>query len=168
MILIIAYTIFSFLLDGLLSNYMSINIANPSYLRTIFSIISLVVVYNYFDKDTKYLKLLIIYGFLFDIIYTNTLFLNIMLFLIIYLMIKKINIVVPNNLLTINLKALLAIISYHALSFIILVLANYQNYSFKLLFLILSRSVIMTIVYTTISYLFLKKIYFKIYDKKVK
>lgn len=168
MIVIIAYTIISFLLDGLLSNYMSINIIDPSYFRTIYSVISLVIIFNYFDNDTKYLKILLIIGILFDIVYTNTFLLNIIIFLIIYLINKKINIFIPNNLFTINLKSFLSITIYHTLSYIILLLANYQNYPFKYLLLILSGSIIMTIIYTTISYLLIKKIYFKIYDKKIK
>lgn len=168
MIVIIVYTIISFLLDGLLSNYMSINIINPSYFRTIYSVISLVIIFNYFDNDTKYLKILLIIGILFDIVYTNTFLLNIIIFLIIYIIIKKINIFIPNNIFTINLKSFLSITIYHTLSYIILLLANYQNYPFKYLLLILSRSIIMTIIYTTISYFLLKKIYFKIYDKKIK
>ena len=107
MIVIIVYTIISFLLDGLLSNYMSINIINPSYFRTIYSVISLVIIFNYFDNDTKYLKILLILGILFDIVYTNTFLLNIIIFLIIYIIIKKINIFITNNIFTINLKSFL-------------------------------------------------------------
>ena len=168
MIIIIIYTIISFLLDGLLSNYMSINIIEPSYFRTIYSIISLVIIYNYFDNNTKYLKILLVLGMIFDIVYTNTFLLNVVLFLIIYLIIKKINIFIPNNIFTINLKSILSITIYHILSYLILLLSNYHNYSIRLLTLILSRSIIVTIIYTTISYLLLKKIYFKIYDKKIK
>ena len=168
MIVIIIYTIISFLLDGLLSNYMSINIIDPSYFRTIYSIISLVIIYNYFDNNTKYLKILLVLGMFFDIVYTNTFLLNVVLFLIIYLIIKKINIFIPNNIFTINLKSILSITIYHILSYLILLLSNYHNYSIRLLTLILSRSIIVTIIYTTISYLVLKKIYFKIYDKKIK
>jgi hypothetical protein len=168
MIVIIIYTIISFLLDGLLSNYMSINIIDPSYFRTIYSIISLVIIYNYFDNNTKYLKILLVLGMFFDIVYTNTFLLNVVIFLIIYLIIKKINIFIPNNIFTINLKSILSITIYHILSYLILLLSNYHNYSIRLLTLILSRSIIVTIIYTTISYLLLKKIYFKIYDKKIK
>lgn len=168
MIVIIIYTIISFLLDGLLSNYMSINIIDPSYFRTIYSIISLVIIYNYFDNNTKYLKILLVLGMFFDIVYTNTFLLNVVIFLIIYLIIKKINIFIPNNIFTINLKSILSITIYHILSYLILLLSNYHNYSIRLLTLILSRSIIVTIIYTTISYLVLKKIYFKIYDKKIK
>ena len=168
MIVIIIYTIISFLLDGLISNFTSINIASPSYFRTIYSLVSLVIVYNYFDNDNKFLKILIILGILFDIVYTNTFILNIFIFTIVYFIIKKLNIYIPNNLITINIKSLLAIITYHTLSYLILLFANYSHYSFNLLPLILSRSIIMTIIYTTISYFVIKKIYYKKYFKKIK
>ena len=130
MIIIIIYTILSFLLDGLMSNYININLIDPSFF--------------------------------------NTFLLNIVIFLLIYLIIKKANLFIPNNILTINIKSLLAISAYHTLSYLILLLSNYQHYPLNILFLILSRSIIMTIIYTTISYLLIKKIYFKIYDKKIK
>lgn len=168
MIIIIIYTIISFLLDGLISNFISINIVDPSYFRTIYSVISLVISYHFFENDSKYLKILIIIGILFDIVYTNTFLLNVFIFTIIYLFIKKINIYISNNILTINLKTILAITIYHTLSYLILLLANYSNYSFNLLTMILLRSIIMTIIYTTISYLIIKKIYYKKYYKKIK
>ena len=168
MIIIIIYTIISFLLDGLISNYTSINIINPSYLRTIYSIISLVIIYNYFENDNKYLKIMVTIGFLFDIIYTNTFLLNIFIFRIIYIIIKVLNEYIPNNLFTINIKSLIAICIYHLLTYFLLLLAHYDNYSSKLLFTILKCSIIMTIVYTSVSYILLKKIYYKKYDKKIK
>ena len=168
MIIIIIYTILSFLLDGLISNFTNINIIDPSYFRTIYSVVSLVIIYNFFDNDNKYLKILIIIGILFDIVYTNTFLLNIFLFLIIYFVIKELNYFIPNNILTINLKSLLSITIYHTLSYLILLFAGYNNYTFNLLPLILSRSIIMTIIYTTISYFLIKKIYYQKYFKKIK
>ena len=168
MIIIIIYTIISFLLDGLISNFTNINIVDPSYFRTIYSVISLVISYHFFENDHKYLKVLIILGILFDIVYTNTFLLNIFIFIIIYLFIKKINIYIPNNILTINLKSLLSLTIYHTLLYLILLFAGYSNYTFNLLTLILSRSIVMTIIYTTISYLIIKKIYYKKYFKKIK
>lgn len=168
MIIIIIYTIISFLLDALTTNIMNTIITNPSYFRTIYTIICIVIIYNYFDNDNKYLKILLILGILFDIVYTNTLLLNIFIFIVIYLLIKYINNYIPNNLLTINIKSLLAILIYHILSYFILLLAHYETYTSKLLWLILTRSIIMTIIYTSVSYLVIKKIYYKKYNKKIK
>ena len=168
MIILIIHVIISFLLDGLLSNYISTNIINPSYFRTIYSIVSLVVIFSYFEDNKKYLYILFIVGALFDIVYTNTFILNIVIFLLIYMIINILNNYIPNNIFTINIKSLLAIATYHILSFLILSLANYHIYSINALGIILYRSIIMTIIYTSISYLILRKVYYKIYDKKVK
>lgn len=167
MIIIIVYTIISFLLDALTSNLINTTLNNPSIFNTIYSVICLVIIYNYFDNDNKYLKVLLILGILFDIVYTGTILLNIIIFLVIYIIIRIINDYIPNNLLTINIKALLAIAIYHMMSYLILDIVHYDNFTSKLL-VILPRSIIMTIIYTSISYVIIKKIYFKKYSKKIK
>lgn len=168
MSIIIIYTVISFLLDGLISNYISIDIANPSYLRTIYSVIALVIIYNYFENDRKYLRLLLSIGFLFDIVYTNTLLLNIFSFFIIYIINRELNTYIPNNVLTINIKALIAITIYHLITYLLLLLSHYDIYPLKLLPLILCRSIIMTVIYATISYLVINKLYYLNYYKKIK
>ena len=159
MIIAIIYVIISFLLDGLMSNILPFNLVDPSYLKTIYSIISLVILYNYFDNKQKYLKILIILGIFFDIVYTNTFILNIIVFLVIYIILSLVDYMIPTNIITINIKSISCIFLYHILTYIILLLANYNSYSIKLLGIILLRSIIMTIIYTTISYLIMNKIY---------
>jgi len=165
MIIAITYVIISFILDSLMSNLVSFNLVDPSYFKTIYSIISLVILYNHFDNQKKYLSILIVLGIFFDIVYTNTFILNVIVFLIIYLILSKLDYVITTNIFTINLKSIVCISSYHILTYIILLLSNYNNYSIKLLGLILLRSIIMTVVYTTISYLLMNKIYD---DKRIK
>ncbi|MBQ2872451.1 MAG: hypothetical protein IJE89_00410 [Bacilli bacterium] len=165
MIIAIIYVIISFLLDGIISNIIPFNLVDPSFFKTIYSVISLVIIYNYFDNKKKYLSILIILGILFDIIYTNTFILNIIVFITIYIILSNLDYVIPNNIITINIKSIICISLYHILTYIILLLANYNSYSIKLLFIILLRSLIMTIIYTTISYLIMNKIYD---NKKVK
>lgn len=168
MIIIIPYIIISFLLDGLISNYVSINIISPSYLRTIYTIISIVITYHYFDNNKKYIIILLILGLLFDIVYTNTFPLNIVIFFVLYLLLKQMDYYIPNNLLTINIKSIICITTYHILTYIILLLTHYNNYTINLLFTIIFRSIIMTIIYTTISYLIINKLYNKKYYKLIK
>ena len=165
MIIAIIYVLISFFLDSIMSNITGFNLIDPSYFKTIYSVISLVIIYNYFDNKKKYLYILIILGIFFDIVYTNTFILNIIIFLIIYFIIEKLDYHITNNIVTINLKSIICVSSYHICSYIILLLANYNNYSIKLLGLILIRSLIMTIIYTSISYLLLNKIYD---NKKIK
>lgn len=168
MILIISYLIFSFILDGVMSNYVSINLVDPSIFRTIYSIIAIVVIYDYFKDDRKYLYIILILGILFDIVYTNTFILNIIIFLIIYLILEKLDYLIPTNLLTINLKALISIFIYHIMTYLILLMVHYNNYNLSLLWMIIIRSIIMTIIYTSISYIIIKKIADKKNLKKIK
>ena len=159
MIIAIIYIILSFFLDSIMSNITAFNLVDPSYFKTIYSIISLVIIYNYFDNQKKYLYILIVLGIFFDIVYTNTFILNIIIFLIIYFIIDKLDYHITNNIFTINIKSIVCVSTYHILTYIILLLANYKDYSIKLLGIILIRSLIMTIIYTTISYLIMNKIY---------
>lgn len=168
MITIILYLIVSFSLDSLISTYISSNLTELSYLTTIYTVISLVIIYNYFENPKKYLLIAIILGFLFDIVYTNTFLLNIVIFLLIYLLLKQLDYLMPNNIFTINIKSLASIYTYHITTYIILLLTHYNSYSLKIFGSILLKSTIMTIIYTTISYVFIKKIYYKFSDKKIK
>lgn len=167
MILIIIYVIISYLLDGLISNYIPTNLVNPSYLRTIYSIISLVIIYHYFENYKKYFYITISLGFLFDIVYTNTFPLNTILFPIISIIIKQLDYFLPNNILTINILSLLSIYIYHITTYFILLLTHYNSYTINLLLMILLRSTIMTIIYTTISYFVMRKIYQLHYNKPI-
>ena len=159
MIIAVIYVIISFLLDSLMSNILPFNLVDPSWFKTIYSVISLVILYNYFDNQKKYLSILIVLGIFFDIVYTNTFIVNIIVFLIIYFILSQLDYIITTNIFTINLKSITCISLYHILTYIILLLANYNNYSIKLLGIILLRSIIMTIIYTTISYLIMNKIY---------
>lgn len=165
MIFGIIYLALSFLLDGIISDLIPFNITNPSYFKTIYTIIALVVMYNYFDNKKKYLIALIILGALFDIVYTNTFLVNIIIFLTISIILSNIDYQIPTNIITINIKSLICIFLYHILTYITLLLSHYNSYSINLLLTIILRSISGSIIYTTISYLFLNKIY---QNKKIK
>ena len=159
MIVAIIYVIMSFLLDGLVSTIIPYELTNPSIFKTIYSIISLVIIYNYFDNKQKYLTILIVLGIFFDVVYTNTFILNVVVFITIYIFLSSIDYMIPTNIITINIKSISCVSLYHILTYIILLLANYNSYSLKLLGIILLRSILMTVIYTSISYLIMNKIY---------
>lgn len=165
MIISIIYIVLSFLLDGIISNLIPFNITNPSYFKTIYTIISLVIMYNYFDNKKKYFIILIVLGTLFDIVYTNTFLVNTIIFITLYIILSNIDYQMPTNIITINIKSIICISFYHILTYIVLLLSHYNSYNLELLLMIITRSIIMTIIYTTISYLILNKIY---KDKKIK
>lgn len=168
MIVIIIYLIISFLLDSIISLYIPASLTTLSYFKTIYTLVSLVVIFNYFENSKKYLIIAIIIGALFDTVYTNTFLLNIVIFIVVYFLLTELDYIIPNNLFTINIKSLSALYTYHILTYIILLLTHYNSYSFSILLNILMKSTIMTIIYTTISYLLIKKIYWRHFDRKIK
>ncbi len=158
----------SFLLDALISNNIGYTLTNPSIFKTIFTIVSLISIYPYFNNDKKYLIILISVGILFDIVYTGTFLFVTLIFVIIYLVNKFLDFFLPFNLLNINILSLISIYIYHILSFVILNLVEYNSYNINLLFNIIIHSTIGTIIYTTIIYFILTYTYNKLKIKQIK
>lgn len=75
--MIIFISVFSFLLDGILSKYLIKTIFAP-----MLTIVSLVIIYPYFNNNNyRYLKYNAIIGLLYDIVYMDTIFYNFSFFL---------------------------------------------------------------------------------------
>lgn len=165
MLLLFIYVLFSFFIEGFMSNVFVSTLTDISYFTTIYTIISLVVVYPYFYNKKKYSILVFIFGFLFDVLYTSTFLVNICIFLVIGFVIYIFNNILSDNIFTINIISIISIILYHILSFVILSITNYANYSFLLLFNIIIHSIFMTIIYTSISY-FMVRVLFDRFDLK--
>ena len=168
MLLLIIYVLFSFLLEGFMSNIFASALTDVSYFTTIYTVISFVVIYPYFYNKKKYYILLIIFGILFDALYTSTFIVNVVIFLGIGFVIYLLNNILSDNIFMINIISIIAIITYHLLSFIILSIAGYANYSFLLLGRIIVHSIIMTIIYTSLSYLIIKTLFNRFDIKEIK
>ena len=168
MIISIIYLVVSFLLEGIMSNIFPSTLSNISYFTTIYIIISFAIIYPYFDNDKKFFILIFIFGILFDILYTSTIFVNTFIFIIIGIVIKILYNVLPENVFMTNIISYIGIIIYHILSFIKLMITGYMDYSIILLFNIIIHSIFMTIIYTSISYFVIKFIYNKFDIKYIK
>lgn len=168
MLFLIIYVLFSFLLEGFMSNIFASSLTDVSYFTTIYTVISFVVIYPYFYNKKKYYILLIIFGILFDALYTSTFIVNVFIFLGIGFVIYLLNNILSDNIFMINIISIIAIITYHLLSFIILSIAGYANYSFLLLGRIIVHSIIMTIIYTSLSYLIIKTLFNRFDIKEIK
>lgn len=160
--------IISFLFQGFISTYLNYSLMNPSWFSTIYILINLVILIPYFDNSKKYIKLLLIFGILMDIVYTNTLILNTIIFLIIYYICKGINYLLPHNFLTINLLNIIAITIYHTITFLVLFIIRYDTYSISSLITIITHSILATIIYGSIIYFILFTIFKKLDIKKIK
>lgn len=168
MIISIIYLVISFLLEGIMSNMFPSTLSSISYFTTIYMIIAFTIIYSYFDNDEKYFILIFVFGILFDILYTSTFMVNTFIFIIIGIVIKILYNILSGNVFMTNIISYVGIIIYHLLSFIILIITGYGDYSIILLFNIIIHSIIMTIIYTSISYFIIKFLYRKFDVKYIK
>ena len=107
--------IISFLLDGLLSIYRHYFIFD---LLPLFTITSLIIIYPLlYNKINNYYKIIIILGLLYDIVYTNTLLLNVSLFLLLSYIIKNYYFYLKNNLFNGIILNIIIIMLYRFASF---------------------------------------------------
>ena len=153
MIIVSIYLVLCLILEGISSLYISYSLINPSIFMTLYVIVGLVVIYPYFINKKKYLYLVIIFGILFDVIYTNTILINLVIFILIYLFNRLLDEILPNNIFVINIKSYLAVILYYTLTYVIMVLTNYASYPVSMLFRIYYSNIIMSVIYTTLSYI---------------
>ena len=167
-ILSIITLIISFLMQGITSNYIGYHPSNLSWFLTIYPLITLLILTPHFEDNKKILILVIIFGLLTDIVYTNTPVLNTCIFIAVYNISKYFHFIFPYNLLTINISNLLSIFTYHIISFLFLYIIKYDNYTIQTLLKILSHSIIMTIIYTSILYLIIESITKKFELKEIK
>ena len=149
MILSIILLIISFLLQGLVSNFIGVN---SSIFYTIYVLISLLIIYPHFENKKKYLILLFIFGLLMDLVYTNTTLLNVSLFFIIYYFSRMFHFFLPYNLLTINISNILSVFIYNIINFLMLAILRVDSYSFISLIKLLGSSILMSIIFTSIVY----------------
>lgn len=156
--MIVFVSMLSFFLDGILSRYISLN----TLFLPLFTIVSLVIIYPYFNNDNfRYFKFVAIIGLLYDIAYFNTLFYNFFLFLIIGFVIGLINYLLSNNLYTNILMAIISITIYRIFTFFLVIIFKTNAFSFFDLIQSIYNSLILNIIYCILIYIITE-----IYSKK--
>lgn len=151
--------VISFLLDNLISFFLNINLLfNP-----LLSLVSLIIIFRYYHKkdENKYLITSFVLGLVYDIVCTDTIFLNAGIYLLLSLFIIKFYKIFSYNLLNSAILLIIVIIIYRSITF--LVLSNFNFISFNLYHLLQSiySSLILNLLY--LSFFFLKKKKYKRY-----
>ena len=103
----------SFLLQGLMSRVLDFNIMSLSIFWTIYVVVNIVVLQQYFEYDKKFLIIIVAFGLLMDVVYSSTALLNVFVFVIIFYLNKFLTFFLPYNLLTVNLFAVISVFVYH-------------------------------------------------------
>ncbi len=148
--LAIIVTIISFFLESLVSNFVSIH---SNLFLPLFSIVALVIIYPYFKKErSNYYKVAAILGLFYDIVFTDTLILNLFLFLMTAYFITKMNYMLSNNYFNVALMTVLAIAFYRSISFFVLVIIGYLPFSWFALGRGIMTSLVLNVIYAVILY----------------
>lgn len=153
MIFAILISSISILLDALLSNYFPIFPFSHNIVVPMFTLVSLIIIYPYFNGDIfKYSKVCLLFGLIYDILFTNTLGLNITLFFIISYIIVFLDDNLSNSLVSIFIKMIIVIAVFDLLTYLVLMLLNYMNYEFMTLLYKFLKSLFTNSIYITILY----------------
>ena len=149
----------SFFLDGVVSFIFNNNIL----FNSLFSLMSLIIVFRYYKRreDLKYLITISFVGLLIDIVYTDTLFLNAGIYLIIGIVIVKYYKFFTYNLLNSIILSIIIISLYRLLNFLVLSNTGIINIDFYKLVESIYSSLFLNLIY--ISCFFLKRRKYKKY-----
>ena len=157
MIFQIIIVVISFLLDGILSNFLPYMTNDLSLLTPYFTIVSLIIICPFFKKErNKYYILVGITGFLYDLFYTNLLFANTIFFLLLALIIGYLYKKLESNLLTNLFFIILIIMIYHLIYSLSLLIFNVVPININNILYLIGNSLILNIFYGEILYLICK------------
>lgn len=157
--------IVSFILQGILSNFINID---TNIFNLLLPIVALIIIYPYFRKNNrKYFIYAGIYGFLYDLIYTDTFILYAGLFIIIGFIISLLNVIFSNNIINIGFITTIVIIIYRVITYSILVTVNYLNFDIGILIESIYSSLLLNIIYAIIIYFISDKLSYKYRIQKI-
>ena len=135
--------VISFFLDG----YISTLINNNSLFNPIFSVVFIVLAYSSFNDKKKLLGCCLLLGLLYDMTFTQTLFLNVGIFIILGYVAILFNRYIPDNFFNKFILLNILIILYRTLTYIFLVLTLKLQFEFNILFQSIYRSIIINYIY---------------------
>lgn len=147
----------SFFLDGLLSIYQGPSFFDIISFKPMFTIVSLVLIYPFCLKNhPRYYKICIIVGALYDLLYTDTLVLNMVVFPLLGFIIYKLYIYFAENFLNTIIINIIVLGTYHVLIFLILCLIGYLSFdlsvlSYNFIGILLTNTIFLIILYFIIK-----------------
>lgn len=157
MILPISITVISFLLDGLFS--LIIPFDSIFMFKSFFTLMSLIVLFPYFVyRERQYYILSFVTGLLYDLIYTNTLLLNALLFLSTAILIRYIYKEIQNNIANGVVISVLILFIYNTLTYVILNIIGVTTTPYSIFLSHLIFIDIINVLYFVITYIIARRI----------
>ena len=144
----------SIILDGVLTNFLPYLYTNLSIFTPLLTLVSIFMIYPFFKKKEKnYFIIIFVIGIIYDLLYTNMLFFNGVLFILIGLLIKYIYKTYEITPVRLILYIAIIISSYESLTGIILLIYNVVPVTFYKVFYKIINSLLLNIIYGELIYL---------------
>lgn len=145
--------ILSILLESTVSNIIS----SSSILIPLFLLTSLSILYPCFkNKNQNFIITSILCGFIYDIIFTHSLFVNTLSFGLISILIIFCYNYINYNIISSNIINVISIIIYRIISYFLLCILNYVTFNEMSLIKCISSSLILNVIYGIIIYLLMR------------
>lgn len=139
----------SLILDGILSNIFPYTINNLSLFTPLLTLISIYLIYPFYKKkEKKYMITLFLTGIIYDLLYTNLIFYNAIIFTIIGIISKYIYKHYEINYLNIIIQIIIIVTIYELLNALIIILFNLVPMSISRLFYKITHSLLLNIIYS--------------------
>ncbi len=139
----------SLIIDGILSNIFPYTINTLSLFTPLLTLISIYLIYPFYKKkEKKYMITLFLTGIIYDLLYTNLIFYNAIIFTIIGIISKYIYKHYEINYLNIIIQIILIVTIYESLNALIIILFNLVPMSISRLFYKITHSLLLNIIYS--------------------
>lgn len=149
----------SLLLDGLLTNYLPYLVNDLSLFTPLFTLISISLLYPYYRKKEKeFFIMLFITGIIYDLFYTNLLFVNGILFLLIGYLSKFIYRRYELGYFKLIIYIVLIVVIYESSLVLIIMIFNLVPVTLIKLLYKISHSLILNIIYGELLYFILNNL----------
>ena len=149
----------SLILDGILTNYLPYLVNDLSLFTPLFTLVSIFIICPFYRKNSRnYFIIAFIIGLIYDLLYTNLLFLNAILFLGIAIVSKYIYRNFEVNYLRLIIYVILIISLYEVTTVLIILIFNLVPITFYRVLYKISHSLLSNIIYAEIIYLIINLI----------
>lgn len=143
----------SFLLDGILTNYLPYLVNDLSWFTPSLTLVSILFLHPFFRKqEKKYYIILFVLGLLYDLFYTNMLFYHAVLFLGIGFFLHKFQNWIPFNALGILIEVIVLIVIYESVTGILLWIFQVVPVTFYKVFYKIIHSLLLNVILAEIIY----------------
>ena len=146
--------VISFLLEGIVSNFVPMN----GFLIPLFTLISLIIIYPLFDETNEYYKYAFVTGLVYDLFYTDTILFHAIIFCFIALIITRLNLVLSDNYLNVLVIIALCILIYRIINYVFLVIVGTVMFDVADLLFSVLNSYVINLIYGLIVFFVVKKL----------